>query len=42
MESFFKDVFYDFVSGQTKTSRAAQRYGDLAVAYRAVLLKTTN
>ena len=42
MESFFKDVFYDFISSRSKTSRAAQRYGGLVVAYRTVLLKTTN
>lgn len=42
MESFFKDVFYDFISGRAKPTAPAERYAALVSAYREVLLKTTN
>ncbi len=34
-------MFYDFISGRKRGTRSAQRYGQLVVAYRAVLLPTT-
>lgn len=42
MEEFFKDVFYDFISARKKSPPSAQVYGELIVAYRRVLLRTTN
>jgi hypothetical protein len=42
MESFFKDVFYDFTNSRKKSSSAARRYGTLVVTYREVLLQTTD
>ncbi|HET6781732.1 MAG TPA: hypothetical protein VFH67_06525 [bacterium] len=41
MEEFFKDVFYDFISDRKQKSPSAERYGQLVVAYRSVLLPTT-
>jgi hypothetical protein len=42
MEAFFKDAFYDLINDRKRGTPAARAYGSLLVAYRSVLLKTTN